>query len=245
MDASRPMNRSLAWVAGITALLALGLTACGGGSSSTSSASTSTTTPPSGGGSTTPTSTTFALTSTAMLDSGTLPMAFTCDGAKFTPPLSWAGAPSGTAAYALLMTTLPGDGSTKWNWVLYDIPASTAELKMNSTGVGTLGAADDGAGNAYAPPCSQGPGAKVYTFTLYALSAKPTFTQPASQLTGSVVTAALQSLTLASAKLSVSYTRQTSTPPPRPARTARSSRRRWPPTRGAWGWTAAPPTTAR
>ncbi len=105
------------------------------------------------------------------------------------------------------MTTLPGDGTTKWNWILYNIPATATQLTLNSTGVGTLGSADDGAGNAYAPPCSQGPGAKAYTFTLYALSSAPALNANASLNTGLVVTSALSGITLASASITVSYTR--------------------------------------
>jgi hypothetical protein len=107
------------------------------------------------------------------------------------------------------MTTLPGDGTTKWNWVLYNIPADQNRLILNTTGVGVLGAADDGAGNAYAPPCSQGPGNKTYTFTLYALSDVLSFSTPPSQITGRVVTDALKTLTLGTAVLNVTYARTT------------------------------------
>ena len=78
---------------------------------------------------------------------------------------------------------------------------------MNSISVGTLGAADDGAVNAYAPPCSQGPGAKTYTFTVYALASPLTFTQAASLISGQVVTDAIERVKLAAAALNVSYTR--------------------------------------
>jgi hypothetical protein len=36
-----------------------------------------------------------------------------------------------------------------------------------------LGVGSDGPGTVYDPPCSQGPGAKLYTYTLYALSESP------------------------------------------------------------------------
>ena len=53
----------------------------------------------------------------------------------------------------------PGDeGTTKWNWVLYDIPATATGLAKNTTGVGTLGIGHTGTA-AYEPPCSQGSGA--------------------------------------------------------------------------------------
>ena len=151
----------------------------------------------------------FTLTSTPALNGGTLPSAFTCDGANATPPLAWVNAPAGTNAFAVLMTTLAGDGSTKWNWLLYNVPATTSGLAMNTSGVGALGAADDGAGNAYAPPCSQGPGAKTYTFTVYALASPLVFSQAASLIKGQVVIDAIERVKLASAALNVSYTRTT------------------------------------
>ena len=71
------------------------------------------------------------------------------------------------------------------------------------------GAGSDGPGTVYDPPCSQGPGAKLYTYTLYALSGSPTFSVPASQVTGQMVTDAISGLTLGSANLNLSYTRAT------------------------------------
>ena len=59
---------------------------------------------------------------------------------------------------------------------------------------------------AYDPPCSQGPGPKIYTFTLYALSASPDL--PAGeQVTGPALTNAISSITLGKASLSLGYSR--------------------------------------
>jgi phosphatidylethanolamine-binding protein (PEBP) family uncharacterized protein len=148
----------------------------------------------------------FSLTSDAGVDGGTLPAEYSCDGAGSSPALSWSQAPAGTREFALMMTTIPVDGSTKWNWVLYGIPGSTADLAKNSSGVGILGACSRGT-LAYEPPCSQGPGAKIYTFTLYALSATPTLPSAAGQVTGDVLTQAVSAITLGSASLNLSYAR--------------------------------------
>lgn len=151
----------------------------------------------------------FKLSSPVLTDGGTLPAEYTCDGPGSTPALAWSGAPVGTQAYALLMTTLPGDGSTKWNWVLYKLPASTTALGKDSFGQGLAGQGSDGPLLGYQTPCSQGPGAKVYTFTVYALSAMPSL--PASgNVTGPVLASAIAPVTLGSASLSVSYARTTS-----------------------------------
>jgi phosphatidylethanolamine-binding protein (PEBP) family uncharacterized protein len=149
---------------------------------------------------------TFVLTSTAFQDKGTLPVVYTCDGAGHSPPLQWSGAPSGTVGYVVLMTTLAKDG-LKWNWVLHSIPASATSLAENSTSVGTAGLTSDGPALAYSPPCSQGPGAKDYTFTVYALSGTPALPSTPNQVTGPVVTSSIQSMTLASSSVTVSYTR--------------------------------------
>ncbi|MFN7983282.1 MAG: YbhB/YbcL family Raf kinase inhibitor-like protein [Vicinamibacterales bacterium] len=146
------------------------------------------------------------LKSDAIVDGGTLPVEYTCDGEGATVALSWSQPPAGTREFALLMSTLPGDGTTKWNWVLYGIPATTTSLVRNTTGIGTLGVGSDGPAAAYQPPCSQGPGAKIYTFTVYALSAAPQV--GSARVTGAVLAAALPSVTLGSASLSVSYTRR-------------------------------------
>jgi phosphatidylethanolamine-binding protein (PEBP) family uncharacterized protein len=142
-----------------------------------------------------------------VVEVGRLPKEYTCDGDGDSPALSWSNAPSGTKEFALMMTTLPGDGTTKWNWVLYGIPASTTSLAINSAGVGIMGTGSHGSTKAYDPPCSQGPGDKLYTFTLYALSESPEL--PADgQVTGEVLTDAISSITISKATLNLSYARQ-------------------------------------
>lgn len=148
----------------------------------------------------------LALASSAFVDQGTLPVDYTCDGAGLSPPLAWTGIPEGTVEQALLMTTMAKDG-LKWNWVLYHLPPSVNALAAGEMGVGKAGLTSDGPALAYSPPCSQGPGAKTYTFTLYALSAVPAISLPDNQVTGKVITDAISGITLAESALRVSYTR--------------------------------------
>ena len=150
----------------------------------------------------------FILASPAGKGNGIISAEYTCDGAGSTPALTWSGAPAGTKEYALMMTTLPVDGSTRWNWVLYGIPGDAIGLAKNSTGVGTTGTGSHGTVMQYDPPCSQGPGAKVYTFTLYALSASPVLPDSAEKVTGPVLTSAIAPITLGKTSLSLSYTRR-------------------------------------
>ncbi len=95
-----------------------------------------------------------------------------------------------------------------WYWVLYDIPADVSSLSKNSQGIGSLGTNSVNDRNEYAPPCSKGPGAKLYTYTVYALSAEPQLSVPPSQVTRAVLLEAMQGITLASAELHVTYTRK-------------------------------------
>jgi phosphatidylethanolamine-binding protein (PEBP) family uncharacterized protein len=169
--------------------------ACGGGSNSDASDSIS------------ESQGTFTLLSDIDVDGAELPADFTCDGSGFSPALSWSNAPAGTKEFALLMSTITVDNETKYNWVLYHIPATTTGFVENSSGVGTTGMGSHGASLAYEPPCSQGPGSKLYTFTLYALSSTPQLSAAADQVTGEVLTEAISSITLGSATLNMSYTR--------------------------------------
>ncbi|NJD32322.1 MAG: YHYH protein [Gammaproteobacteria bacterium] len=152
-------------------------------------------------------SSSFTLTSSAVPSGGALSAEYTCDGRGSTLPLAWSGAPAGTREFALLMTTLPGDGTTRWNWVVYGIPSGTSSLPRDAFGVGTVGVGSDSPTAEYDPPCSQGPGAKTYTYTLYALSGAPTLPASPSQVTGKVLADAIAPLTIGSASLGVNYTR--------------------------------------
>ena len=151
----------------------------------------------------------FTLKSTAFVAGGTLPGQYTCDGTggmlSASPPLAWTGAPKGTVEYALTISTIALDG-TKWNWVLYHIPVGVTSLAEGSK-VGTAGVSTDGPDLRYYPPCSSGPGVKSYTFTLYALSGTPTFSVPASQVTGDILTSAISPLIIGSSQVNVTYTR--------------------------------------
>lgn len=149
----------------------------------------------------------FVLTSSAVTEGGALPAEFTCDGASATLPLAWQGAPEGTTSFAVIMHHIPGPGDSHWYWVLYNIPADVTSLPKNVTGVGTLGNNSVNEQTVYAPPCSKGPGEKVYTYTVYALSAPPKLSVAPAAVTRDVLLAAIKDRTLASAALNVTYTR--------------------------------------
>lgn len=171
----------------------------------------------------------LTLSSTAFEDGGTLPDHYIC--AEKTglpddtnPPLDWVHPPEGTEEFVLLMSTVAKNSSgttTKYNWVLYDIPLTAYAIPeyntvitsghTGTTQVGTAGLTSDGPDYDYSPPCSQGPGLKSYTFTLYAVSEPPVFTPnptPGAGGDGANLEASLADITLATAALTVSYTFQ-------------------------------------
>lgn len=150
----------------------------------------------------------FTLSSPDVVELGALPAEYTCDGASATLPLTWSGAPAETRGFAVVMHHIAGPGDTHWYWVLYDIPANVTGLSKNSVGIGTLGTNSVNENTQYAPPCSKGPGPKIYTYTVFALSAQPQFSVPASQVNRDVLLEAIQDISLASAELNVSYTRK-------------------------------------
>lgn len=149
----------------------------------------------------------FVLDSPEVADGGALPADYTCDGEGATLPLQWNGAPAGTQSYAVILHHVDPEGVIKWYWILYGIPATTTELQRDVAGVGTLGNNSVNGETAYAPPCSQGPGPKTYVFTVYALSAAPEITVDSSTVNRDVLLAAMSDRTLATAAMSVVYTR--------------------------------------
>jgi phosphatidylethanolamine-binding protein (PEBP) family uncharacterized protein len=149
----------------------------------------------------------FTLSSSAVTEGGSLPKEFTCDGSGATLPLSWSGLPEGTKSFALIMHHVPGPGDSHWYWVLYNIPMDVVSLERNNKGIGILGNNSVSGETKYAPPCSKGPGEKIYTYTVYALSAEPQFSGSASEVTREVLLDAIKDITLASAALNVTYSR--------------------------------------
>ena len=155
----------------------------------------------------TPTSNEFVLTSPDVVEAGNLPKDYTCDGTSATLPLAWKNAPAGTTSFAVVMHHIPGPGDSHWYWVLYNIPASVSSLAKNSQGVGTLGTNSINDRTEYSPPCSKGPGAKTYTYTIYALAKAPEFTVTADNVDRDTLLAAIADRTLGSATLNVIYSR--------------------------------------
>ena len=121
----------------------------------------------------------FTLSSSAFASGGAIPKRYTCDDANVSPPLVWSGAPAGTKSFALIVDDpdAPDPAAPKRvyvHWVLYDIPATVAELAEGEARASSVSGAHDGLnddkGRGYTGPCPP-IGRHRYFHKLYALDA--------------------------------------------------------------------------
>jgi phosphatidylethanolamine-binding protein (PEBP) family uncharacterized protein len=148
----------------------------------------------------------FTLSSPDMQPGGAMPVKFTCDGMSLSPSLSWTSGPAGTEGYAITMHHVPGPGDAHWYWVVYDIPPSVHSVPAGGPAPGSVGTNSVNSRLAYAPPCSKGPGPKLYTITVYALSRSPGFA-PGSAVSRDQLLVAIKNITLAESTIDVTYER--------------------------------------
>ena len=118
----------------------------------------------------------FTLTSSAFTEGAPIPAKHTCDGADVSPPLAWSGAPSGAAAFALIMDDPDAPAGTWVHWVLYDLPARSSALAENVAKTealkdGAVQGRNDFPRTGYGGPCPPPGKPHRYFFKLYALDA--------------------------------------------------------------------------
>ncbi len=117
----------------------------------------------------------FEITSGAFPNGGTIPPEYSCTGKNESPPLSWAGAPSGTKSFALILEDPDAPSGLFIHWILYNIPQNAIGLPKgipkkpvtidgSRHGMNSMGRME------YAGPCPPpGKGPHRYFFRLYAL----------------------------------------------------------------------------
>jgi phosphatidylethanolamine-binding protein (PEBP) family uncharacterized protein len=154
-----------------------------------------------------PTSSTLTAESTAFTNNGTLPAKYTCDGTSISPPIAWKDAPTGTKSFAVIMHHIPPTGDNHVYMLVYNIPSSVTNLTEKTANVGLFGVNTVNGKTEYTPPCSQGPGAKLYVMTVYALSAEPVLGVVQSKVTRDILLAAISKTTLGTAVMNVNYIR--------------------------------------
>jgi len=114
------------------------------------------------------------LTSTAFQNEGKIDRKFTCAGEDISPALSWQGVPQGTKSFALIVHDPDAPRAGGWtHWVVYNLPASTTQLKENvpkqeNLAGGGLQGVNDSGRVGYMGPCPPS-GTHRYYFYLYAL----------------------------------------------------------------------------
>jgi Raf kinase inhibitor-like YbhB/YbcL family protein len=70
----------------------------------------------------------FLLVSPGLPPGGDIPKEYTCDGSDISPPLSWSGAPPGTASFAVVVEDPDAPGGVFRHWAAYDIPPTSTGL---------------------------------------------------------------------------------------------------------------------
>jgi phosphatidylethanolamine-binding protein (PEBP) family uncharacterized protein len=141
------------------------------------------------------------------INNGIYPKLYTCDSSGISPGLQWSNAPSSTKSYAITMYTITPTGDKHVYVVLYNIPAATSSIPDNSKSIGVFGINTVDGKTTYTPPCSQGPGAKIYVLTLYALNAQPTISVSNTQVSMDILIAGMKNKIVDSAVMSVTYSR--------------------------------------
>ena len=148
----------------------------------------------------------FVLDSPVMTDGGSLPIEFTCDGHALSPAVAWRGAPSGTAYYAVVMHHVASPNDVHWYWVLYNLAPTVDHVDSEVSPPATVGTNSLNNRMEYAPPCSQGPGKKSYTLTVYALSRQLDLPDP-RKVSRPVLLRAMDGVVLGEAAMTVTYER--------------------------------------
>jgi Raf kinase inhibitor-like YbhB/YbcL family protein len=108
--------------------------------------------------------------STGSFVDNVMPQRYTCAGDKvLNPPLSWAGAPSGTKSIALVFDDSSTPITPYVYWIVFDINPATSAILEGQLPTGARQAQNSAGQAAYDPPCP-GPLGHSYRVTVYALN---------------------------------------------------------------------------
>ncbi len=129
----------------------------------------------------------FQLQTTRFPLGGSIPAAYTCDGANTSPALAWSGAPASTKSFALILDDPDAPSGTFVHWVLYNLPATARSLpasvpKQNQLAEGGSQGRNDFGEIGYGGPCPPGHKPHHYRFVLYALDSSLTLPAGATKL---------------------------------------------------------------
>jgi len=96
----------------------------------------------------------LTLESSAFEAGATIPKRYTCDGENTSPPMTWAGVPTGTKSLLLVCIDPDAPGGTFHHWAAYNIPPDWsgvalgfgAELQQGRAGAREVDRAHDQSG---------------------------------------------------------------------------------------------------
>jgi len=97
-----------------------------------------------------------------------LPQAYTCHGARISPPLDWSGAPANTKSLALIVDDSSAPITPFIYWLVFDIQPGTTDIQEDSLPTGAKQALNSAGTATYDAPCPVGH-SHSYRFTVYAL----------------------------------------------------------------------------
>lgn len=120
---------------------------------------------------------TFSLSSSAFRGGERIPKPYTCEGADFSPPLTWTEPPPDTKSFALIVDDPDAPVGTWVHWVLYNLPADARELPEHLPNDreltnGALQGMNDFRRPGYGGPCPPPGPSHRYVFKLYALDTR-------------------------------------------------------------------------
>lgn len=144
----------------------------------------------------------FEITSPAFANAEQIPAEYSCKGRNISPALTWNEPPAAAQSFALIMDDPDAPMGTWVHWVIFNIPASTRNLKEGTPtdaklSDGSLQGRTSAGSNGYHGPCPPS-GTHRYFFKLYALD---TMLDLSSKADKKEVLAAMESHILANAEL--------------------------------------------
>lgn len=110
----------------------------------------------------------LSISSPAFEQNGTIPSAYTCDGANINPPLKIENVPPGTKSLALVFDDLDAPRGSYVHWILWNIDPGVKEIRENSVPEGAIQGLNDFKKNPYGGPCPPRRSHR-YVFKIYAL----------------------------------------------------------------------------
>lgn len=108
--------------------------------------------------------------SSGTFEQDVMPQRYTCASPRaLSPPLGWAGVPSGTKSIALVVDDSDAPITPYVYWIVFDINPATSDIQEGQLPPGARQARNSAGLAAYDPPCP-GPHGHTYRFTVYALN---------------------------------------------------------------------------